>query len=498
MSCGCGHNDCGCETVKGRRGPRGLQGPAGTSGQNAQLLYGLGVPLTSPPVTTAPAQWMDTGDGGHYWMWSIAGQNWVDTGVQVQGDDGAPGTNGTNGINAFTTTTAPFTMPNEGTFVVVPVVNNTWAVPVDNGPPTVDGQMVFVFGAGYMMVGGVSGSDMILVNVEHTSSGVYAGNVPPGTLVPSGARVSPAGIQGPPGLPMQVSSGSGVPSSDLGQYPGLYLQVGGTYWWWNTATQAWTNTSVPVGGPPGPAGYTPQTTSGTGIPSGGNNGDIYFQQVNPGFVRVWYKAGGVWVSGPTVLGNRLLGFSNSNPTPNPGSLPANSGDYWWTQIGTFVTMWVYDGSSWVTALSFSTSGGGGTGDLPTVIANTTGQLSGSLPVHWQRTNYRVAKVVTTTTNGGTIQFDTVQEYHDLSILHETVFLNYTDPPANEYSEWVFMLTNNMPSTQAHVDYTANQWKAPADVVVPEELNPGESCILHCYFYKGYMWVSKVDQNPTIL
>ncbi|HNA33885.1 MAG TPA: hypothetical protein PL106_12240, partial [Flavobacteriales bacterium] len=117
MSCGCGHNDCGCETVKGRRGPRGLQGPAGTSGQNAQLLYGLGVPLTNPPVTTAPAQWMDTGDGGHYWMWSIAGQNWVDTGVQVQGDDGAPGTNGTNGINAFTTTTAPFTMPNEGTFV---------------------------------------------------------------------------------------------------------------------------------------------------------------------------------------------------------------------------------------------------------------------------------------------------------------------------------------------------------------------------------------------
>lgn len=498
MSCGCGHNDCGCETVKGRRGPRGLQGPAGLSGQNAQLLYGLGVPLTSPPVTTAPAQWMDTGDGGHYWMWSIAGQNWVDTGVQVQGDDGAPGTNGTNGLNAFTTTTAPFTMPNEGTFVVVPVTNNTWAVPVDNGPPTVDGQMVFVFGAGYMMVGGVSGSDMILVNVEHTSSGVYAGNVPPGTLVPSGARVSPAGIQGPPGLPMQVSSGSGVPSSDLGQYPGLYLQVGGTYWWWNTATQAWTNTSVPVGGPPGPAGYTPQITSGTGIPSGGNNGDIYYQQVNPGLVRVWYKSGGMWVSGPTVLGNRLLGFSNSNPTPNPGSLPANSGDQWWTQIGTFITMWVYDGSSWVTALSFSTSGGGGTGDLPTAISNTTGQLSGSLPVHWQRTNYRIAKAVTTTTNGGTIQFDTVQEYHDLSILHETVFLNYTDPPANEYSEWVFMLTNNMPSTQAHVDYTANQWKAPADVVVPEELNPGESCILHCYFYKGYMWVSKVDQNPTIL
>ena len=494
MACGCGHSDCGCETVKGRRGPRGLQGAPGAAGQNAQLLSGSGVPLSAPPVTTAPAQYMDTAEGGHYWIWSISGQIWTDTGVQVQGDDGA------NGINAFTALAAPFTIPIAGGVSVATVQSTAWmAVGIVVGVQEAGGGGLVGY---YLVTTILDGTNAVLTNLRNDAELGYQNNLTTGTVA-SGKLVTAAGVQGPPGIPPMIMSGSGAPGVAPASNTAIYLQNGGTYWTWNVGGP-WVNTGISVTGPPGPQGnpgtngYSPQTSSGSGVPSGGSNGDIYFQQVNGGQVRVWYKSGGIWVTGPTVTSNRLLGFSNSNPTPNPGSLPANSGDQWWTQIGTFVTMWVYNGSTWVTALSFSTSGGGGTGDLPTVISNTTGQLSGFLPVHWQRTNYRMARLWTTTTNGGTITFNTDVEYHDLSILHETTFLNYTDPPLDEYSEWVFMLTNNMASTQAGIEYSADQWKVPGDVVVPEVLNPGESCILHCYFYGRYMWISKVDQNPTIL
>ena len=494
--CNCSSSSCGCSTVSGRRGPRGLAGPAGVAGTSAQVLSGDGAPTVDPTPVTAYALYEDTATGGHWWIWTPGTPgSWADTGAPVSGADG------TDGLNAFSLTTAATTIPAAGGFMLATVAagENTWMVP---------GQVVYVQTAGYFQVLNLVGTTQVaLINLRNNTTGAYASNAVSGPLV-VGSEISPGGLQGPAGLSISVTSGSGAPSGDLDQEPGLYLRTGGNYYLWDIGGQSWTDTGISVTGPAGAtgatgaAGYSPVTTTGTGAPAGGNNGDIYFRQQNPGLLQVYTKAAGVWSAGITITSNRLLGYSNSNPTPNPSSLAANAGDQWWTQIGTQVTMWVYNGSSWAVAITFSTSGGGGGGsDLPTTIAATTGQLSGTLPVNWQRTNFNVARNVVTVSPGATIQFDTNYAYHDLSILHASPTLNYTDPPSGYYSEWVFMLTNTL-ATQVNINYTANQWKVPSGVSQPLLLNAsgtgGDVAILHCYFLKGFMWISKVDINPTII
>lgn len=124
------------------------------------------------------------------------------------GADGAPGTNGTNGINAFTALTAQFTMPGELDTVVADVVTSAWAT---------IGQVVFVQFAGYfLVVAKPSATQVTLLNVENALSDAYLTNVTPGTIIPSGATVSPGGMQGPAG-----ASGSGTlndlsPTDSLG------------------------------------------------------------------------------------------------------------------------------------------------------------------------------------------------------------------------------------------------------------------------------------------
>lgn len=106
----------------------------------------------------------------------------------LDGDDGGAGV---NGINAFTTTTANFNMPAEGADVSVSVLDSRWAVPT---------QKVYVAGAGYMEVRSKpTSTSIVLRNVENTASALYLENVAPGTLIVSGASISPAGIQGPEG-----------------------------------------------------------------------------------------------------------------------------------------------------------------------------------------------------------------------------------------------------------------------------------------------------------
>lgn len=109
------------------------------------------------------------------------------------GADGTDGAPGQDGLDAWTTTTADFTMPAEGATVDVYVEDNRWMFV---------GQIVQVEGAGWFEVAAVPLGDTTVVtleNVEDSGTGEYDGNVAPGTVVASGAKVSPSGPSGPTG-----------------------------------------------------------------------------------------------------------------------------------------------------------------------------------------------------------------------------------------------------------------------------------------------------------
>lgn len=108
-----------------------------------------------------------------------------------KGDPGPPGANGTSGQNAYTSVTTSFVMPAEGGTVAAAVGNSDWMT---------IGQLVYVSGGGTMQVSGKpSSTSATLLNVENTASGLYTGNVAPGTTIASGNTVSPSGLQGPSG-----------------------------------------------------------------------------------------------------------------------------------------------------------------------------------------------------------------------------------------------------------------------------------------------------------
>lgn len=105
------------------------------------------------------------------------------------GATGVPGAAGSNGVNAFTTTLAAFAMPAELATVTVVVGNSSWAVV---------GQTVFVLGAGFFLVTAIpNNSSLTLQNLESATTLAYQDNVAPGTVIGSGAGVSPGGVQGP-------------------------------------------------------------------------------------------------------------------------------------------------------------------------------------------------------------------------------------------------------------------------------------------------------------
>lgn len=109
----------------------------------------------------------------------------------VKGDPGPPGANGTSGLNAFTSVATSFVMPAEGATVPVAVADSSWAS---------IGQLVYISSCGTMQVSGKpSSTSLTLLNVENTGSGLYTGNVAPGTSVTAGNTVSPTGLQGPSG-----------------------------------------------------------------------------------------------------------------------------------------------------------------------------------------------------------------------------------------------------------------------------------------------------------
>jgi hypothetical protein len=124
------------------------------------------------------------------------GSECEDTTIEIPGPPGADGTNGTDGsdgINAFTVTSASFTMPAEGANVTVSVEESGFAS---------IGQVLFFQYAGYLQVVTIPSSTSIQIqNLKSTGSSLYLGNAAPGTIIPSGSTVSPAGIQGPEGAP---------------------------------------------------------------------------------------------------------------------------------------------------------------------------------------------------------------------------------------------------------------------------------------------------------
>lgn len=121
--------------------------------------------------------------------------------VQVPGTPGATGAagaDGNDGANAFTLTTAAFVMPPYGANVSVLVLDTSWMV---------EGQVLVIEVCGSMQVASVvSANQATLTNLE-SAGGAYSTNVPPGTNVNAGSKVSPGGMQGQAGGTAYTAAG---------------------------------------------------------------------------------------------------------------------------------------------------------------------------------------------------------------------------------------------------------------------------------------------------
>lgn len=119
--------------------------------------------------------------------------------TMVPGSAGAPGAAGaagTNGKNAFTVTTASFIVPAEGATVVISVADSASFVPTSGGIP---GENIRIEFAGTYLVTAKGVGTLTVKNLANTASALYTDNAVPTTVIPSGATVSPSGLQGPPG-----------------------------------------------------------------------------------------------------------------------------------------------------------------------------------------------------------------------------------------------------------------------------------------------------------
>ncbi len=385
--CNCTGNSCGCSTVSGRRGRPGETGPAGPAGadgadgQNAQVLSDFGAPTTTLPAGPTPATafavYYDETPGGNVWEWD--GSSWTDTGIPISGK------------NAWTLSTSPEpTIGADGAVFSLNVQNTSWMG---------TGQLVHITSAGLVDLGYytvftvVSPTQVFLRNPRVAATGEYPDNAN-GSVVTVGSKVSPGGIQGPAGIPVEFTTGAPDPTvAPGGNASGFYVQsgTGGTYWYYNGASAGpWTDTTISVIGPTGPAGadgaagHTPVITYVTASPTtpGGASGDIRLYQPpsNSGTTTFYFNTSGVWNPGPTILSSRLLGYSMVSATPNPGSLPANVSDYYWTYVAGRLIFHVCTVAgapgTWTPAIDILMTGGSGAPvDAEYIVASSNATLS---------------------------------------------------------------------------------------------------------------------------
>lgn len=126
------------------------------------------------------------------------------------GADGAAGVAGADGSPATTTLTASFVQPAELGDVVISVLDTSWMIQREG---SIQGMIVYIGFAGYFEVRTVTNATTATVrNLEDTASGLYPNNAPPGAIIPTLSRVSPAGAQGVAG---SIPAGALLSSNDL-------------------------------------------------------------------------------------------------------------------------------------------------------------------------------------------------------------------------------------------------------------------------------------------
>jgi len=115
---------------------------------------------------------------------AIAGTTITSGAVLLPAQAAAGGGGGTAGQNAFSNLTASFTVPASGSSVSVALGSTSWL----GG----SGYIVFIAGAGYYAVNSVTdATHAVLTNLGYANT-----NAGSGTVIPSGAQVSPGGVAG--------------------------------------------------------------------------------------------------------------------------------------------------------------------------------------------------------------------------------------------------------------------------------------------------------------
>jgi len=361
-------------------------------------------------------------------------------------DFGIPaGANGTNGINAFTTLTNSYVQPTPVGLTTITVGSTDWMVV---------GQWLYVATGGWYTVNTIFSPTTVSIQNNGT-----IGNAAAGVIINAGGGINAAGPLGPPGPP----------------------------------------------GGAGGAGHTPIWFSGTGSPSSGTgvDGDVYLQQVNGGRWQIYVKVGGFWaaLAFGQITSSRQLFVSTTNPDPNTmGLTGVNTNDYGWTAIGSTITYWVFNGTTWIAGFTFTTGGGGGGGTdtFTTVAANSVagafGQLTGSYNWMLERTMFLSPVTVTHNTIWGTVQFD-LRRPKTILNLNADVVLNHTTLGGD--GEWVFEIVNTSATTRSIV-YSSGVWTVLPGVAQPDTITPGDTVQLICRVFKAKICITQVIANASTI
>lgn len=253
-------------SLRGPQGTAGTAGSTGATGARGTLWYfGSGAPGTIPGAL-ALDKYVNTDDGDVY---EYSGSAWVDASFNIkgvqgdQGPQGNPGTAGGTGPAGFSFRSG------------AGVPSNALGNQGDNYLNTTNGDVYGPKGA--------------------STWGAATGNIrgPQGTAGADGAAGAAGSV---------IYSGVGAPSTGLGVINDFYLNSTNGDYYKKTGTTVWTLQLNLVGpaGTPGTSGTNgtngTQLTTGTVVPTGGANGDLYIRTTN---YDLYKNTAGTWA----VIGN---------------------------------------------------------------------------------------------------------------------------------------------------------------------------------------------------